>query len=378
MIALLLASLAQEPDLARTLQHSPLPALAPDPTNAVADDPRAALLGQYLFFDAGLSRDARVSCATCHDPARAFTDGKPVFEGLGRGERNSPTLWNVAYQRWFFWDGRADTLWSQALGPLTSPLEMGATAESALAHLRGDAELRAAWEALFGALPAGSAGEAGERVLVGLGKCFEAFERRLVTRSSPFDRYVAALRANDAPAAALYPEAARRGLALFDGRAGCRNCHPGPLFSDGEFHDVRVPRRGGPSDAARFAGIATLLASRYRSDGIFSDAPRSAQAEELAALVRSSESFGAYRTPSLRNVARTAPYMDRGQFATLREVLEFYSELKEALPAGHHGETVLKPLHLAPREIDELSAFLETLSDDPADPALLAAPPRPR
>ena len=378
MIALLLALLADEPDLARTLQHSPLPPLAPDPSNAVADDPRAAQLGQYLFFDAGLSQNGRVSCATCHEPERAFSDGKPVFEGLGRGERNSPTLWNVAYQRWFFWDGRADTLWSQALGPLASPLEMGATPKSVLAHLCGDAELRAAYEALFGALPAESAGEAGERVLVDLGKCFEAFERRLVTRSSPFDRYVAALRANDAEAAARYPAAARRGLALFDGRAGCRSCHPGPLFSDGEFHNLGVPRRGGPSDPARFAGIGTLLASRYRCDGRFSDAPRNAQAEELAALVRSSESWGAFRTPSLRNVARSAPYMDRGQFATLREVLEFYSELKEAVPAGHHGETVLKPLHLAPPELDDLLAFLETLSDDPPDPQLISRPPRPR
>ena len=122
MIALALCLLAQVPDSARTLQHSPLPPLAPDPTNALADDARAARLGQFLFFDAGLSQNGRVSCASCHVPEQAFTDGKPLFEGLGRGERNTPTLWNVAYQRWFFWDGRADSLWSQALGPLTNPI----------------------------------------------------------------------------------------------------------------------------------------------------------------------------------------------------------------------------------------------------------------
>lgn len=378
LCALLPLLLAQAPDPARTLQHSPLPPLAPDPTNAVADDPRAAQLGQYLFFDKGLSASGRFSCASCHDPALHFTDGKALFEGLGRGERNTPTLWNAAYQRWFFWDGRADTLWSQALGPIQNPLEMGTSPAQALAHVANTPEVRAAFEALFGPLAKPLAGEAEQRAFAAIGKCLAAYERRLVTRSSPFDRYAQAVRQGDGEAQKSYPEAAKRGLALFDGRAGCRSCHPGPLFSDAEFHDIGVPRRGAPADPARRRGIELLLASPYRADGPASDARAGEKAGELAALVRSSENFGAFRTPSLRNVARTAPYMDRGQFATLREVLEYYSELKESVPAGHHGEKVLKPLHLSPAEIDDLLAFLETLGDDPPDPALLAQPAAPR
>jgi cytochrome c peroxidase len=378
MIALLLACAAQSPDPARVLQHSPLPPLAPNPTNALADDPRAAHLGQYLFFDKGLSSGGRISCSSCHVPEQAFSDGKPVFEGLGKGERNTPTLWNVAYQRWFFWDGRADTLWSQALAPLSNPLEMGSSPAQALAHVAREPALREAYEALFGKLAEPLAGEALERAFTNLGKAFEAYERLLVTRSSPFDRYAAALRAGDAAAQALYPEAARRGLALFDGAAGCRNCHPGPLFSDFEFHDIGVPRRGGAPEPARLAGIEALLSSPYRADGPFSDARAGARAEELRALVRSSASFGAWRTPSLRNVARSAPYMQRGQFATLREVLEFYSTRAEAEPAGHHGETVLKPLNLSAGEIADLEQFLRTLSDDPGEAALLRPPASPR
>jgi cytochrome c peroxidase len=381
MIALLLLFATQSPDPARVLQHSPLPPLAPDPTNAVADDPRAAQLGQYLFFDPGLSAGGRFACASCHVPDKALSDGKPHFEGLGQGQRNTPTLWNVAYQRWFFWDGRADTLWSQALVPIENPLEMGTSAAEAVAHLARSKELRSAYEALFGPLPEphvlAQQGEALERAFTNVGKCLEAYERKLVSRSAPFDRYAAALRAGDEAGQKAYPEAARRGLALFDGRAGCRSCHPGPFFSDGEFHDIGVPRRGAAPDPARRAGIEKLLASARRADGPFSDARTGEKAGELKALVVSSAAWGAYRTPSLRNVARTAPYMDRGQFASLREVLEFYSERKDAEPAGHHGEQVLAPLHFAPREIDDLLAFLETLSDDESDPALLAQPSAP-
>ncbi|MBK7643311.1 MAG: hypothetical protein IPJ19_09700 [Planctomycetes bacterium] len=378
MIALLLLALAPSGDHAHALQHSPLPPLAPDPTNRFADDPRAARLGQFLFFDTGLSASGRISCATCHVPERAFSDGKPLFEGLGQGQRNTPSLWNAAYQRWYFWDGRADTLWSQALQPIQNPLEMGTSAEQALAHVAGDAQLRAAFEALFGPLAMPVEHEALERALVNLCKCLEAYERKLVSRSSPFDRYVAALRAQDAQGLASYPESARRGLALFDGRGDCRSCHPGPLFSDGEFHDIGVPRRGGPADPARHTGVELLLASRFRADGSFSDERAGEKANELAALPRTSESWGAYRTPSLRNVARTAPYMDRGQFATLREVLEFYSELKEAVPAGHHGERVLKPRHFTAEELRDLEAFLESLSDDPPEAVLLVQPASPR
>src|SRR5262249_10473588 len=133
-------------------QHSPLGAPPVDPSNSVADDEGAARLGQRLFFDRRLS-SGEVSCSTCHDPGHGFSDRKPVSEGVGQGRRHTPSLWNVAYNRWYFWDGRRDSLWSQALTPMESESEMGGT-RLQVAHLvAADPELRGAYESVFGPLP---------------------------------------------------------------------------------------------------------------------------------------------------------------------------------------------------------------------------------
>lgn len=369
-LLLILAQAAPAPEFdfktrERILQHSPLPPPPPDPTNRVADDPRAAELGQSIFYDARFSKDGSVSCATCHAPAQAFTDGRAVSRGLADGTRNAPSLYNVAQQRWLFWDGRADSVWAQALEPLQDADEMGNTPEGILRVIDTDERLRAAYERVFGGLAATSPEER-QRGLVNVGKALAAFQRRLVSAGSPFDRYASAMRANDLAAQNAYPPAARRGLALFVGRGNCRLCHAGPLFSDGEFHDIGIPERDGSTTPAphRHAGLAVLLTSPFRASGPCSDSPDSTRARELASLAVTPELYGQVRTPSLRNVARTAPYMHAGQFATLADVLAFYSTRTGARPPGHHGESILAPLHFTPTELADLHAFLETLTDE--------------
>src|SRR6185295_17867475 len=126
-------------EVKRLLQHSPLPPPPPDETNAKADDPRAARLGRALFFDARLSGNGRLACASCHQPERSWTDGMALAHGADEGRRQTPSLWNVAYSRWYFWDGRADSLWSQALQPIESPREMAGSREAAVRLVREDA-----------------------------------------------------------------------------------------------------------------------------------------------------------------------------------------------------------------------------------------------
>lgn len=376
--------------------HSPLPPPPASPTNRFADDPRAAELGQRLFFDPRLSSNGAISCATCHDPELGFADGKQVFEGLGRGERHSPSLWNVAYQRWFFWDGRADSLWAQAVQPLESAIEMGGDRVAAARLIAGDPELRASYEKLFGTLPDTSGwpeharpspegeldlpGKAwlaleetarrdASRVVANLGKAFEAYERRLVRRDAPFDRYVAG------DPAALSPSA-ERGLILFMGPAGCRSCHGGPAFTDFEFHNIGMPPLGGgkPSDPARYAGVERVLRDPFNARSEFSDAREGEPVVRLDTLVPDPRNYGEYRTPSLRNVALSPPYMHQGQLATLRDVVRFYSTLEGATQVGHHQEQTLRPLNLSDTEIDDLVAFLESLTGA-APPDELLGPP---
>jgi cytochrome c peroxidase len=188
-------------EIRQILKLSPLPNLPPNPTNAVADNPLAARLGQRLFFERRLSANAEVSCATCHDPQRGFSDAKPLARGLGAMERHTPSLWNVAYQRWFTWNGRADSMWAQALQPMLHQAEMGASPERLHATVSGDPVLKAEYEQLFGpipgALPDGS--PSADRFLAQLGKAIEAYQRQIISSGSPFDQFVEALRKGERP-----------------------------------------------------------------------------------------------------------------------------------------------------------------------------------
>jgi cytochrome c peroxidase len=395
-----------EAELARILRHSPLPPLPPDPTNRWADDARAARLGQALFFDARLSANGQISCSSCHQVERDLTDGKALFEGLGVGERRTPHLWNLAWSRWLFWDGRADSLWAQAVQPLENELEMGGDRVALARVVASDPDLAAAYVELFGELPeldasdrfpaharpvAGRQGHphdaawramedadrrAIDRVLVHLTKCIAAFERRLVSNDSAFDRFVEGLRDGDPMKLAVFSESERRGLQLFVGKARCRMCHVGPNFTDNEFHNLSLPTAEGglPRDAGRYEGSRLLRADPFNAAGAFSDAPEGAAAERLGAMVEGSQTWGEFKTPSLRNVARRGPLMHRGQFADLSEVIEFYSTLEGQSRLHGHRESVLIALELGEQEQADLQAFLATLSGAPLPAGLLRSP----
>jgi len=386
-------------EIERILQHSPLGAPPSDPTNGVADLPAAAALGQALFFDKRFSASGKVACATCHDPARGFGDGKAITEAFPV-DRNIPTLWNVAYGRWFFWDGRADSLWSQALKPLENPREQGFTRLQVAHLLQADPRLKTAYERVFGAMadvgdpkrfPAAggpviegvegplnrawnSLTEADrnvvDRIFSNAGKCLEAYERRLVSRKSKFDVFVEGLRAGDRTRMDALSPSARQGLKLFVGKGNCRFCHSGPSFSDGEFHNLGIPpSRGGPTPF-RFDAIPQVQRDPFNGKGPYSD-DREAGTKKLDYLVNLPDSWGQVKTPGLRNVAKTGPYMHQGQFKTLEEVVVFYSLLQNVLQAGHHERTILLPLFLDKKEIAGLVDFLESLTDEQIDPSLL-------
>jgi cytochrome c peroxidase len=397
-----------EREIARILQHSPLAPPPPDPTNRFADDPAAARLGQFLFFDPRLSINGEVSCAICHDPERSFTDARPIAIGVTEALRNTPPLWNLAHQRWYFWDGRADSLWAQAQGPIENDLEMRGSRLRAAHLVHGDAGLRVAYEALFGPLPdlsdprfpteakpipaspedprhvAWMAMSEADRTAVNhvwanVGKAIAAYERRLISNRAPFDIFVEGLRENDPAKLAALPPAARRGLRLFIGRGNCRLCHSGPNFTDGEFHNLGIPdRRGGIGrDSGRFQGLEELASDPFNAAGRFSDAPTGEAAQRTRSTARLPETWGQFKTPSLRNVARTAPYMHQGRFSSLDSVLRFYSKLDETVQVGHHRESILVPLNLTGDEIADLAAFLESLTDVDLPPELAVQPQSP-
>lgn len=378
-----------------SLSLSSLPPLPPDPSNTYGDDPRAADLGHRLFFDTRLSANGQVACATCHLAELNFTDGKPLGEGVGTTSRKTMTVVGTAYSPWLFWDGRADSQWSQALGPLESAVEHGGS-RLQYAHLIAD-QYADEYEAVFGPLPdlSGLPATGGPvddpvaranweslspeqqedvtRVFVNVGKAIAAYERLLMPGESRFDRYVAAVAAGDTEAAAtLLTDDEVAGLRLFIGETGCTNCHNGALFTNNEFHNTGVPARPDlPEDSGRALGARQVMESEFNCLGPWSDAePR--DCTELRFLkAEGHELERAFKPPSLRNVAESAPYMHAGQFATLGEVLRHYNDAPHA-PAGH---SELSPLGLSDEQLAQLEAFLRTLSAPLATPdELLRAP----
>jgi cytochrome c peroxidase len=399
-------------EIRRILQHTNLGPPPADSTNAFADHPVAAEFGHRLFFDPRLSNTGEIACATCHDPALGFTDAKSRAVGAAEGIRNSPSLWNVAYQRWYFWDGRADSLWAQALQPIERDIEMAGDRLAVVHLIDSDESLRAAYQSIFGPLPdlsdrtrfprnakpgtlvtnnnaddADADADADDprfhawlsmatndqntvnRVFANVGKAIAAYQRKLISRQSDFDRFAQSLNTNDDHQSDALSESAQRGLRLFVGRGNCRLCHSGPNFSDGEFHNILVPPLAGglPRDRGRYDAAERLRNDPFSAHGPFSDDPESTRGRLSRLLERKAEQWGQFKTPSLRNVKRTAPYMHEGQYATLRDVFEHYSTLKDAVQFGHHQDQLLVPLILTDEEMGDLEAFLHALTDEDID-----------
>lgn len=372
--------------LRRALRASPLPPPTPDPTNLVADDPGAVAFGRRLFFDPALSGTGDISCATCHQPARRFTDGLPLSRGVGTARRHAPTLVDAAHHRWFNWDGRSDSMWGHAIRPIEHPAEMAGDRTAVARVLMGDPSLRSAYESVFGAsdldadalppvarpsgtaeaesawatMPEATRGQV-ERIAADVGKALAAYQRTLAGGPTRFDDWVEAVRSGEDGTDRLSaPE--RRGLELFFGRAECWECHAGPLFSDGEFHNIGIPAPDGlPRDEGRYIGAGLVRGDRFNAAGPYSDDRDGPRAVVSRGVKQDPGQWGAFRTPMLRGVGRTAPYMHDGSMPDLRSVVRFYSTLEGAVQLDHHQESVLTPLDLSESEVDDLVAFLRTL-----------------
>lgn len=374
---------------------SPVPALPPSPSNAVADLPEAAELGRLLFYEERFSRTGQLSCATCHDPSLQYGDGKRVAFGEELYPRNTNSLINVGYYEWVLWDGGCDAVWCQAHKPLENRHEMNGN-RLAVAHLLArDPALSDAYEAAFGALPdlsdaarfpaagrpdnldpEGDLNQAwigmdeadqhvANTVLANWSKALEAFQRTLVSTTSPFDTFVAGLTTGDsAQLSALGPDA-QRGLVLFFGDAGCVDCHDGPLLASDQFVNVGLDTRAWLlyEDNGRWEAIEDLLEDTFVASGPYSDDPEWG-AEKVAGLERTDDMQAAFRVPSLRNVSRTGPYMHGGHFDTIQEVLRHYNTLEEVTFEGTR-DARLVPLGLSDRDLADLEAFLVSLALDP-------------
>ncbi|MCK8501899.1 cytochrome-c peroxidase [Myxococcus fulvus] len=296
-----------------------------DATNRVDGLEAARTLGNELFRDPGLSRCGSVSCESCHT-GEGRTVETPTAEGCGgqRTERNPPTVLNVRHNRWFMWDGRADSLWSQAILPLTNPVEMDSDAEVVRARLQAQDSYRSRYVELFGTDPGA---EPGPELLANVGKVLAAYERDLMRVEAPFDvdvrRFLAAVDAGTAESDPAY-----LGLKTFVRKGQCIVCHKGPSLTDELFHNVGLQDKG-PGAGGQWAVLQSLLDWEFNAAGRHSDDRGGADARRLATLrtqAKQEELEGAFRTPSLRNVALTAPYMHTGAQATLEEVVDFYNE----------------------------------------------------
>ena len=375
----------KEKAVLKSLWIRSLPSVPADPSNKYSTDPKAVALGRKLFFDSRFSGNMKVSCATCHPVNANFADNLPLAHGMGITTRRTMPLIGVGYNTWLFWDGRKDSLWSQALGPIESSVEHGFTrTQSAVIiceHYLDEYKL------LFDPIPpkllqhdlsiiAKPSPEEPEllkkwlslstetrdvvnRIYVNMGKAIAAFVMTINPEPSRFDDYVDAVVRNDPSGMmkALTNDEVK-GLRLFIGKAKCTNCHSGPLFTNGDFHNIGVPHPDGlADDRGRADAIAKVLSDEFNCLSSYSDASRRDCAELRFIDTDTYKYIGAFKTPTLRNVAQRAPYMHAGQIATLKEVLEFYRDLKPGQRSAdlEHGDS-------NDLELKQIEAFLGTLS----------------
>ena len=372
---------AAEIGVLASLRLSQLPPMPPDLSNAVEGSPAAVELGKRLFNDTRFSRNQAVSCATCHDPEKQFQDGLPLWRGVGIGSRRAMPIVGSSHSPWLFWDGRKDSLWSQALGPLEDAVEHGGN-RARYAHLM-QTHYRSNYEAIFGPLPAlasvprdaGPNGTPAEkaawaamdseaqndvsRVFANMGKAIAAYEKTLVHGESRFDRYVEATLRGDPSAQQALTAQEIAGLRSFVGKGQCVTCHNGPLFTDQHFHNTGVPpRKPASPDRGRAAAVAKVQKDEFNCLGPFSDA-KPAQCQELRFMVGDDPALeGAFKTPSLRGVALRPPYMHAGQIASIEQVIVHYVKA----PPAAVGHSEREPIRLSEQEIKDLAAFLASLS----------------
>jgi cytochrome c peroxidase len=298
-----------------------------------AQTPEKIELGKKLFFDRRLSGDGTMSCVTCHDPEKAFTDGLELSLSYPttRNWRNSPTLVNVAFQKYLFHDGRSLTLEDQALFPMMSAFEMNRNLDFVEEVIRSVPEYVDAFQKVFG----------GEVTRERMAMAIAAFERTIISVNSPLDKYL------KGDKSAISGDA-KKGLELFLGKARCSECHFGTNLSDDGFHALNVPENTEHESDPRIAATRRFVAKVYH----YEDYRNLAEDPGRYLITKDKKDWKAFRTPTLREIAKTAPYMHNGIFATLDEVIEFFDK------GGGRGNRVLRPLGLSDREKNYLRTFL--------------------
>lgn len=301
---------------ARGWGDSPLPQVPHGlrPLAVPADNPvtpEKVELGKMLYFDPRLSSDNSVSCASCHDPQKGWSNGAAVATGIRglKGGRSAPTIINAAYQQFQFWDGRAWELEGQALGPIQNPIEMDMKLDALVEKLNKIDGYRERFQRVFGT----------DATPEAIAKAIACFERTILSGNAPYDRF----KAGDKSALS---EAAQRGMQVFFNKAHCSACHTPPNFTDGGFHNLGIGIHATNPDVGRFSETK-LLGDR-----------------------------GAFKTPTLREIARTAPYMHDGSLATLEDVVEYY--VKGGTPNPQLDEEIF-PLKLSDQEKTDLVTFLK-------------------
>lgn len=379
-------------------------------TNRYADDPMAAAFGQQLFFEksyAGkltiadpvlgtVGTAGTVACANCHDVSHYWTDTRSKPNNMSLGVkwtmRNAPTLVNVAYYQWNSWGGKEDTLWYQGANGCESGVNFGGN-RLQYAHMLY-AKYRTQYNALFPVPldPAldinapdaarfplnGAPGTAGSpldtawrgmaaedrdiinTIMANVGKAIEAYERKLVSGNAPIDKYIAG------DYTALTP-AAKRGLALFIGKAACVDCHSGPTFTDNKFHNTGVPQAGintPATDNGRFDEIPKTLSNDFNTASKYSDDQALGQAK-MATLKQTDDLKGTFRTGMLRQIEMTGPYMHTGSLETLEDVVRFYNWGGGDANFAGTKSSAMVPLLLTDEEQADLVAFLHSLTGDP-------------
>jgi cytochrome c peroxidase len=362
-----------------------------DPSNAYETRVDAAAFGRALFEDARLSRNGQVACASCHAADRQFQDGRPLGQGIGTGKRRTMPVMGASHSPFLFWDGRKDSLWSQALGPLEDAAEHGGNRVRFVRLVQ--AHHREPYAQVFGPLPAfgplpddaspnGSDAERAawaalpertrddvNRVFAHMGKAIAAYERQIAYGASRFDAYARATLQGDGRGQEALSLQEVRGLRLFLTKGQCVTCHNGPLLTDHAFHNTGVPPLDPKApDRGRADGVQKLLRDEFNCLGRYSDA-RPEQCGELQFVATDDPALlGAFRTPGLRNVAERAPYMHAGQFATLEQVVQHYARSPQA--AIGHSELARpgerhpgrQPIRLSASEVQDVAAFLGALS----------------
>ncbi len=294
----------------------PLPTVVPIPATNLNYKAKVKL-GEQLYFDGRLSQNGAISCAFCHTPGLGFADPKQVSIGVGgkQGGRQAPTVYNTGFNPVQFWDGRAGSLEEQAIGPIVNPVEMAETHENVVHKLNNIKGYVEQFKAVFGTTVS----------MQGIAEAIAAYERTIISTNSPFDKYIL----GDKTAMS---EAAQQGLALFKGKARCILCHNDSNFTDNQFHNLGVPQVGPMKEDL----------GRYY-------------------VTRRPEDTGAFKTPTLRSIDETAPYMHDGAFKTLEEVVDF---LDTGGGKNPNLSPLMKPLGLSKEEKTHLIAFLKALKGE--------------